>query len=102
VRGRGFCRRRPFRAFLIEFTSGAQLLIGHPEAGRNEADIYAMRGPDGGYVVFAAEGVSRLLDLPTASAGLTQAQPRGEPSVVPKARLGWITYHSPLTNPKGQ
>jgi hypothetical protein len=29
---RAFCRRRPFRAFLIEFTSGAQLLISHPES----------------------------------------------------------------------
>jgi hypothetical protein len=35
---RGFCRRRPFRAFLIEFTSGAQLLIGHPEV-RADAEL---------------------------------------------------------------
>ena len=65
---RGFCRRRPFRAFLIEFTSGAQLLIGHPEAVRNEAGLYMMRCPDGGYVVFAAESVCRLLDVPTPAA----------------------------------
>lgn len=65
---RAFCRRRPFRAFLIEFTSGNQLLIGHPEAVRNEAHLYVMRCPDGGHVVFAAESVSRLLDLPTAAA----------------------------------
>jgi hypothetical protein len=51
----GFCRRRPFRAFLIEFTSGHQLLIGHPEVVRREADLYVMRCPDGGHVVFAAE-----------------------------------------------
>jgi len=41
---RAFCRRRPFRAFLIEFNSGSQLLIGHPEAigpklGRNAEPI---------------------------------------------------------------
>jgi hypothetical protein len=65
---RGFCRRRPFRAFSVEFTSGAQLLIGHPEAVRNEAGVYAMRCPDGGYVLFAAESVSRLLDVPTPPA----------------------------------
>ncbi len=65
---RAFCRRRPFRAFLIEFTSGNQLLIGHPEVVRNETHFYAMRCPDGGYVVFTAESVSRLLDLPTAAA----------------------------------
>ena len=60
-----FCRRRPFRAFLVEFTSGNQLLIGHPEAVRNEGQLYVTRCPDGGYVVFAADGVSRLLDVPT-------------------------------------
>jgi hypothetical protein len=65
---RAFRRRLPFRAFLIEFASGSQLLISHPEAVRNEADLYAMRCPDGGHVVFAAEGVSRLLDVPTAAA----------------------------------
>jgi hypothetical protein len=63
---RGFCRRRPFRAFLIEFTSGAQLLVGHPEAVRDEAELYMMRCPDGSYIVFAAEGVSRLLDVAAA------------------------------------
>lgn len=65
---RGFGRRRPFRAFLIEFTSGAQLLIGHPELVRKEADLYAMRCPDGGHVVFAAESVARRLDVPTPAA----------------------------------
>jgi hypothetical protein len=60
--------RRPFRAFLIEFTSGTQLLIGHPETVRSDFHVYVMRCPDGGYVVFAAESVSRLLDLPTATA----------------------------------
>jgi hypothetical protein len=64
---RSFCRRRPFRPFLVEFTSGNQLLIGHPEAIRNETDLYLMRSPDGGYVVFAAEGVCRLLDVPAAT-----------------------------------
>jgi hypothetical protein len=50
---------------LIEFNSGNQLLIGHPEAVRNEGDLFAVRRPDGGHVVFPAETVSRLLDLPT-------------------------------------
>jgi hypothetical protein len=52
---------------LIEFTSGRQLPIGHPEAVRNEIDLYVMRGSDRGNVVFAAEGVSRLLDVPPAT-----------------------------------
>jgi hypothetical protein len=61
---RAFCRRRPFRTFVIEFTSGHQLLIGHSEAVRNEGHLYAMRCPDGGHVVFATDSVSRFLDLP--------------------------------------
>ena len=63
-----FRRRRPFRAFLIEFASGNELLISHPEAVRGEVHFYAMRRPDGGHVVFPAESVSRLLDLPAATA----------------------------------
>ncbi len=59
---RGFCRRRPFRPFLIEFTSGNQLLIGHPEAVRDEGILYTMRYPDGGFVLFAADSVSPLLN----------------------------------------
>jgi hypothetical protein len=65
---RGFCRRHPFRPFLIEFTSGNQLLIGHLEAVRAEAELYVTRCPDGGYVFFATASVARLLDVPTASA----------------------------------
>jgi hypothetical protein len=65
---RAFCRRRPFRAFAIEFSSGAQLLIGHPEAVRDETQLYVTRCPDGAYVLFAAEGVSRLLDVSTSVA----------------------------------
>lgn len=63
-----FCKRRPFRTFSIEFSSGHQLSISHPEVIRNEGSLYAMRCPDGGHVVFAAESVSRLLDMPTAVA----------------------------------
>ncbi len=65
---RAFRRRQPFRAFLIEFTSGAALLIGHPEAVRQEAQLFVTRCPDGGYVLFAAESVTRLLDVPTTDA----------------------------------
>ncbi|HEV3237033.1 MAG TPA: hypothetical protein VGZ25_08595 [Gemmataceae bacterium] len=61
---RAFCRRRPFRAFLIEFNSGSPIQIGHPEAVRNEGVLYAMRCPDGRHVVFAAESVCRFLDPP--------------------------------------
>jgi hypothetical protein len=62
---RAFCRRRPFKAFLIEFASAHEIRIGHPEAVRSEGELYAMRGPDGSHVVFAADSVVRLLDQPT-------------------------------------
>ena len=65
---RGFCRRRPVRPFLIEFASGAQVLVGHPEVVRNEEQLYMMRCRDGSYVVFGAEGVSRILDVPASTA----------------------------------
>ncbi len=64
---RAFCRRRPFRTFLIEFTSGAQVRIVHPEVVRKEDLFYVLRFPDHGYTGFPAESVSRLLDLPTIS-----------------------------------
>jgi hypothetical protein len=59
---RAFCRRRPFRIFGIEFNSGTLVLVRHPEALRREGDLYAMRNPDGGNMVFAAESVARLVD----------------------------------------
>jgi hypothetical protein len=64
---RALRRRRPFLPFLIEFTSGSQQQIGHPEAIRNEILFYTMRNPNGSYVLFTAESVSLLLDLPKAT-----------------------------------
>jgi hypothetical protein len=66
---RAFRRRRPFRAFWIEFNSGHQIVNGHPEAARGEGDLYAMRCPDGRHVVFPAESVTRLLDIPDGNPG---------------------------------
>lgn len=62
-----FCRRRPFRAFLIEFTSGAQAPVRHPEVIRRRGIFYVLRFPDHGFAAFAAESVSRLLDAPTSA-----------------------------------
>lgn len=59
-----YCRRRPFSRFLIEFTSGAQALIKHPEVVRRRGIFYVLRSTDGGFTAFAAESVSRLLDVP--------------------------------------
>ena len=59
-----YCRRRPFRPFLIEFMSGAQVPVRHPEAIRRRGIFYVLRFPDHGFTAFAATGVSRLLDMP--------------------------------------
>ena len=64
---RAFCRRRPFQKFVIEFTNGKETIVRHPEAVRNESGVYAMRTPDGGSMVFAAESVTRLVDLPVTA-----------------------------------
>jgi hypothetical protein len=53
---RAFTRRRPFRPFLIEYTSGAQVVVNHPEAVRAEARFHVARSPDGNYVLLAPEG----------------------------------------------
>lgn len=59
---RAFCRRRPFRPFLVEFTNAKHVVVRHPEAIRREADLYVMRCPNGGNMVFAAESVAWLQD----------------------------------------
>jgi hypothetical protein len=51
---RAFCRRRPFRAFLIEFVSGNQLLVRHPEVIRQAGELFVARSADGGFMTFAA------------------------------------------------
>ena len=61
---KGFNQRRPFRRFLIELESGRDLSIVHPEAIRREDDLYVVRLPDGGHVLFAAASVTRLFDPP--------------------------------------
>lgn len=57
-----FCRRRPFRRFVVEFTSGNKVGVRHPEAIRGRGELYAMRMPDAGSMVFVAESVARLFD----------------------------------------
>jgi hypothetical protein len=61
---RAYCKRRPFRPFFIEFVSGNQLKVTHPEAVFDAEVYYVDRRADSGYEIFAAESVSRLLDVP--------------------------------------
>lgn len=63
---RGYCRRRPFQPFLVEFTSGHQMLVPHPEAVGPTAGVYLMRRSDAGYITFTSESVARFVDVPPA------------------------------------
>ena len=65
---RAFTHRRPFKSFIIEFTNGAQILVSHPEAVDRRGRLFAYRGPDGRYAVFAGDGVCRLVETPDAAA----------------------------------
>jgi hypothetical protein len=60
---KGFLRRRPFQAFLVEFASGNHIRIAHPDAIRAEGELFVFRSPNGGYVVFPAGSITRLLDV---------------------------------------
>lgn len=62
-----YCRRRPFRKFIIEFNSGAQVPIKHPEAIRRHGISYVLRATDRGFSVFVPESVTRLLDIPATT-----------------------------------
>jgi hypothetical protein len=57
--------RRPFRPFLIEFSSGSEVLVPHPEAVDHRGALFHYRGPKRAQSLFTAASVCRLLDLPT-------------------------------------
>jgi hypothetical protein len=64
---RGFRKRSPFRPFLIEFNSGNQALVPHPESVADVAGLYTLRSPEWRLRLFAADSVARLLERPAAS-----------------------------------
>lgn len=62
---RAFSQRRPFRHFVIEFFSGQQIQIKHPEAVDSFAGVWLFHEPQSKRaVVFASSSVCRLLDPP--------------------------------------
>jgi hypothetical protein len=62
---RAFTRRRRFRSFLVELTSGDRLHVRHPEAIDRYGELFYYRGPDHGNRLFSAAQVCQLLDLPS-------------------------------------
>jgi hypothetical protein len=61
---RAFCRRRPYRIFLIEMVSGDRVRISHPETVRQEGDLFLYTDPLAKSRVFSASSVCQLLDPP--------------------------------------
>jgi hypothetical protein len=66
---RAFVRRRPFQPFLIEFHSGDNILVTHPEALRLQGDVcqYVTRASLN--CLFDSSSVSRLRDPDPPNAG---------------------------------
>ena len=57
-----FARRRPFKPFVIEFMTGHELLIKHPEAVtlRDELGFYG--SPQGTHRLFDSQSMCQLTD----------------------------------------
>jgi hypothetical protein len=64
---RAFQRRRPFRPFLIEFSSGDRLLVRHPELIWRTNELFVFRESDENHRVFSAIHVTQLLISPPSS-----------------------------------
>lgn len=56
-----FARQRPFRPFVLEFTSGQQVQVTHPEAASWWGPFYLYVGPDRSRFWFVAASVCRVL-----------------------------------------
>jgi hypothetical protein len=59
---RTLVRRVPFRPFLVELMSGAQVTVSHPEALAFDGGQAAYIAPNGDISLFDHESVSRLHD----------------------------------------
>ena len=58
-----FNRRQPFKPFVVELVSGAELTIDHPEALVYRAGAAMHIDSQGNFTLFDNEGVSRLKDV---------------------------------------
>lgn len=61
---RAFTVRRPFRPFVLEFMTGTELLVRHPEALAIDGDVIMYRSADGLYCLFDSGSDSVLRDAP--------------------------------------
>jgi hypothetical protein len=64
-----FLKRKPFRAFLVHFTDGENVVVEHPEAVRYQGKGTAVYfGKQGEIVLFDHDGVSRFAAASKAAA----------------------------------
>ena len=62
---RAFQKRRPFKKFIIELTSGTVIEVRHPEAIMFQGKGTAVHSDPGGEItLFDHDGVSRVADKP--------------------------------------
>ena len=61
---RSFQKRKPFKPFMIELTSGSTLQINHPEAVATYAGAAVHLSPDRDYTMFDADRVAKVMDVP--------------------------------------
>ena len=59
---RAYLRRRPFQPFLVEFFSGVQIRVHHPEGIAPHRQFWIYRGPGKSQSLFLSSSVCRLLD----------------------------------------
>ncbi len=60
-------RLRPFRPYTIEFNSGSQLPVTHPEVVSRSVDVHVFVAPDRTQHVFVAASVTKVIIPPPPS-----------------------------------
>ncbi len=61
---RAFSQRRPFKPFLVELASGAQLTVDHPEALAQRGLVAVYINPDGEFTLFDNTIVTQMAEVP--------------------------------------
>jgi hypothetical protein len=62
-----FMRRKPFKPFIIELTSGTQIEVRHPEAVSIGEEAVLGKSTDGIQQVFDCSTVAQFMDNPRSS-----------------------------------
>jgi hypothetical protein len=66
---RAFTRRNPFAPYIVQFMSGDEVVVRHPEAIRMTGEVFQFTGTDNRKRLFDCESVCQLLDLPPEESG---------------------------------